>query len=139
MSKKENEAVVNRFLLSSLYYIAGLVLIYGIYKFSQNITGIKLIYEYNMFLWLVGLSVAGLAFSIYKKNVYYIVLTVSLTFCFAVLHFYWPVISSLYTQTSGNMPVILTRSFVPYAGCAVLGTLIYVYECVYYGLNVHSK
>lgn len=139
MSKRENEAVVNRFLLSSLYYIAGLVLIYGIYKFSQNITGWKLIYEYNMFLWLIGICIAGLAYSIYKKNAYYVVLTVSLMISFAVLHFYWPVISAIYTQTAGKMPVILTRSFVPYTGCVVLATLIYVYECVYYGLNVHSK
>ncbi len=139
MNRKENEAVVNRFLLSSLYYIAGLVLIYGIYKFSQNVTGWKLIYEYNMFIWIIGICIVGLGFAIHKKNAYYIVFTVLTAICFGLLHFYWPVISSIYTQTAGKIPVVLTRSFVPYAGCAVLITLLYVYECVYYGLNVKSK
>ncbi|MBO5454038.1 MAG: hypothetical protein J6A69_08775 [Clostridia bacterium] len=139
MNKKENEAVVNRFLLSSLYYIVGLFAIYGIYKFSQSLTGWKLIFEGNMFLWLIAVCVIGLIVAVVRKNVYYAVMSVALAICLALLHFYWPVITEVYTRMDGRIANILTRSYVPYAGSAVIITALYVYECVYYALNVRSK
>jgi len=139
MNKKENEAVVNRFLLSSLYYILGLFVIYGLYKFSQSLTGYRLIYDYNLFYILSVVCVIGFIACVILKNKYYGVITAIGAVCFPMLRAYWLIISKLAPKIGGGISGILIRSQVPYIAFAVLITLFYIFECVYYALNVKQR
>lgn len=139
MNKKENEAVVNRFLLSSLYYILGLFVIYGLYRFSQSPKGFRLIYDYNLFYIISGVCILGLIASIIFKKKYYAVIAVIGAVCFPLLRVYWLVVPSIAKKMGEAAFGVLIRSQIPYAVFAVIITLFYIYECVYYALNVNQR
>ena len=92
-----------------------------------------------MFYILSAVCVIGVIACIIFKNKYYGVITAIGAVCFPLLRIYWLIISKLAPKISGGVSGILIRSQVPYIAFAVLITLFYIFECVYYALNVKQR
>jgi len=130
--KKENEAVVNRFLLSTLYIILGEFLLFFMYKGSLSIR-----MAINMPGILMGLAIVaavGIIISAVlmakgnKNALYYLVIGVVMLLISLFLRFYYVI----------NIPVLLNVFMYTakrYAIAAIFMFLFYIYEIVYYFMN----
>lgn len=138
MNKKENEAVVNRFLLSSLYFIIGLCATYFLFKLAQNP---KVMLNFNVIVWTVlGLAIIAAAISFFKKNNYYGSIFVVIALFMIVLSIYFPVImANTYELLIAKGLTLFLNSYMPYVIGAGIMALAYIYEIVYYIINVNKK
>ena len=133
--KRENEAVVNRFLLSTLYIILGEFLLFFMYKGSLSIQ-----MAINMPGILVGLSVIALiglvicivAMAKGNKNAsYYLAICIAVLIITLFLRFYYII----------NIPALLNVFMFTakrYGISAIIALLFYIYEIVYYFMNVNK-
>ena len=134
MIKKENEAVVNRFLLSTLYFILGLCGIFALYKMSSSA---RFVMNYKIILYvLIVLFVVATGISIFKKSKYYGVICGCIILCLVVISVYFPIMAKMYDFLTANNLSFLFNSYASYGICAVIMFLFYIYEIVYYALNV---
>ena len=133
--KRENEAVVNRFLLSTLYIIIGEFLLFFMYKGSLSIR-----MAINMPGILVGLAaIAAIGIVICailiakgkKSALYYLAISIAVLLITLFLRFYYVI----------NIPVLLNVFMYTakrYGIAAIFAFLFYVYEIVYYFMNVNK-
>ena len=133
--KRENEAVVNRFLLSTLYIILGEFLLFFMYKGSLSIR-----MAINMPGILIGLAAIALAGVVIcaiflakgkKSALYYLAICIAVIIITMFLRFYYVI----------NIPVLLNILMFTakrYAIAAVIALLFYIYEIIYYFVNVNK-
>ena len=133
--KKENEAVVNRFLLSTLYIILGEFLLFFMYKGSLSVrTAITMP---GILMVLTVIAVLGIAACVYfmvkgnKNASYYLAISIAVLLITVFLRFYYVI----------NIPVFINVFMYTakrYAAAAVVALLFYIYEVVYYFMNVNK-
>ena len=134
--RRENEAVVNRFLLSTLYIILGEFLLFFMYKGSLSIR-----MAINMPGILIGLAVIAAigivicALFLAKGNknaLYYLAISIATLLIALFLRFYYVI----------NIPVLVNNVFMytakRYGLSAIFAFLFYIYEIVYYFMNVNK-
>lgn len=130
--KRENEAVVNRFLLSTLYIIIGEFLLFFMYKGSCSSMAISMP---NILYTLMVISVIGIAVCAFfmikgkKSALYYAVLCLIVLIIALFLKFYYVINIQAYL----NVVFFVSKR---YAIAGVFALLFYVYEIVYYFVNV---
>lgn len=131
--KRENEAVVNRFLLSTLYIIIGEFLLFFMYKGSLSVRmaiNMPNILYVLMVLSLVGIVLCAVLMIKGKKTVlYYGVICLAVLIIALFLRFYYVINIPAYLN-------IVMYTSKRYAIAAVFALLVYVYEIVYYFVNV---
>ena len=133
--KRENEAVVNRFLLSTLYIILGEFLLFFMYKGQLSIK-----MAITMPGILVGLSVIALiglvACIVFmakgnKNASYYLAICIAVLLITLFLRFYYVI----------NIPALLNIFMFTakrYGISAIFALLFYIYEVFYYFMNVNK-
>lgn len=138
MNRKENEAVVNRFLLSSLYFIIGLCLTYFLYKLAQNP---KVMLNFDVIVWtLLALSVLASFIAFFKKNKYYGSIFIVIALFMIVISIYFPVImANMYEFFFAKGLTVFLNSYMPYIIGAGIMAVAYIYEVIHYILNVNKK
>ena len=133
--KRENEAVVNRFLLSTLYIILGEFLLFFMYKGSLS-TRMAI----NMPGVLMGLAVVAaigivvcaiLAAKGKKFALYYLAIAVAVLVISLFLRFY-------YVISIPALLNVLMYTAKRYGISAIFAFLFYIYEIVYYFMNVNK-
>lgn len=133
--KKENEAVVNRFLLSTLYIIIGEFLLFFMYKGSLSVS--MAINMPNILYLLMIISGLGIVACVMlmakgrKSALYYLVMAAVVLVIALFLRFYYLI----------NIPAFLNVFMYTakrYAAAAVFALLFYVYEIIYYFVNVRK-
>ena len=133
--KRENEAVVNRFLLSTLYIILGEFLLFFMYKCSLSIK-----MAINMPGILVGLATiaavgivicAIMAAKGKKMARYYLAISVAALLITLFLRFY-------YVLSIPALLNILMFTSKRYGISAIFALLFYIYEVIYYFMNVNK-
>ena len=134
MSKKENEAVVNRFLLSTVYIIVFEMFLYFMYNLSCAKYGISILMHLAKIHW--GIAIIGLGLSVYfavryfalkKGSLYHFVIFLVLGLTGLFLQ-YIPYVSSF----------LAAYTFRRYTLLALIYLLFYVYEIVVYFLRVNK-
>ena len=133
MSKKENEAVVNRFLLSTVYIIVFEMFLFFMYKLSCAGFGISILMhlsKIHLFIAIVGVLLSVLFFVRYKQrkgNIYHfaIFLILGLTGLFLQ---YIPYVC----------PFLAAYTIRRYVFLALLYFVFYIYEIVVYFLRVNK-
>ena len=133
--KRENEAVVNRFLLSTLYIILGEFLLFFMYKGSLSVrTAITMP---GILMVLASISAIGIIACIVfmikgnKNAPYYLAISIAVFLITLFLRFYYVI----------NIPVLLNIFMYTakrYGIAAIFALLFYVYEVVYYFMNVNK-
>jgi len=133
--KRENEAVVNRFLLSTLYIIIGEFLLFFMYKGSLSVR--MAINMPNILNMLMAISLIGIVACIVllaknkKSALYYLVMAGIVLLIALFLRFYYVIkiqaLLDIFMYTAKR-----------YAIAAVFAFLFYVYELVYYFVNVNK-
>ena len=132
--RRENEAVVNRFLLSTLYIILGEFLLFFMYKGSVSAMAINMP---SILYALMALSGAGIIVCVVftalgRKNLgYYITICAVVLLIALFLKFYYVINIPLYI----NLVMYTAKRYV---AAAVFALLFYVYEVVYYFMNVNK-
>lgn len=132
--KRENEAVVNRFLLSTLYIILGEFLLFFMYKGSLSIrmainmpgilTGLAVIAAIGIIICAILMAKGN------KSALYYLVISAVVLLIALFLRFYYVI----------NIPVLLNVFMYTakrYGISAIFAFLFYIYEIVYYFVNVN--
>lgn len=133
--KRENEAVVNRFLLSTLYIIIGEFLLFFMYKGSLSVRmaiNMPNILNMLMAISLIGIVACILLLAKNKKSaLYYLVMAGIVLLIALFLRFYYVIkiqaLLDIFMYTAKR-----------YAIAAVFAFLFYVYELVYYFVNVNK-
>lgn len=134
--KRENEAVVNRFLLSTLYIILGEFLLFFMYKGSLSIRMVIAMPGILVALAIIA-AIGIIACSIFRfkgnKNAsYYLAISIAVLVIALFLRFYYVI----------NIPVLLNNVFMftskRYGIAAIFALLFYIYEVVYYFMNVNK-
>ncbi len=133
--KRENEAVVNRFLLSTLYIILGEFLLFFMYKGSLSVrTAITMP---GILMVLASISALGIIACIFfmvkgnKNAPYYLAISIAVLLITLFLRFYYVI----------NIPALLNVFMYTakrYVIAAIFALLFYVYEVVYYFMNVNK-
>ena len=133
--RKENEAVVNRFLLSTLYIILGEFLLFFMYKGSLSVS--MAINMPNILYTLMIISGLGIIACIVlmakgkKQALYYLVMAAVVLVIALFLRFYY----LINIQAALDIFMYTKKR---YAAAAVFALLFYVYEIVYYFVNVRK-
>ena len=130
--KRENEAVVNRFLLSTLYIIIGEFLLFFMYKGSISAMAMSMpsILYTLMVIAVVGIIVCLVLMARGKKTMlYYVVICAVVLIIALFLKFYHVINIQAYLD-------VVYYTSKRYAIAAVFALLVYVYEIVYYFVNV---
>lgn len=135
--KRENEAVVNRFLLSTLYIILGEFLLFFMYKGETSL--VMVMQMPGILYTLMGIAVLGIIACVVlkimgKKNTcYYLTLSIAVLIIALFLKFSYvidikvPFYINIVGQTSKR-----------YGAMAIFAGLLYIYEIVYYFINVNK-
>ncbi len=133
MSKKENEAVVNRFLLSTVYIIVFELFLYFMYKLSCAGFGIGILMHLKTIHW--GIAIVGIGLALYfavrrykgKGSMYHCVLFLVFGLTGLFLQ-YIPYVSSF----------LAAYTFRRYCLLSLVYLLFYVYEIFVYFLRVNK-
>ena len=133
--KRENEAVVNRFLLSTLYIILGEFLLFFMYKGSLSIRmaiNMPGILATLAIIGAIGIAIClGLLSKGKRTALYYLAISVAVLLIALFLRFYYVI----------NIPVLLNIFMYTakrYGIAAIVAFLFYIYEIVYYFMNVNK-
>lgn len=132
--KRENEAVVNRFLLSTLYIILGEFLLFFMYKASCTSMAVNMpiIYYALMILGGAGLAISAVFLAMGKKSsLYYLVICAVVLLIALFLKFYYVIDIKAYLD-------VVYFASKRYIIAAVFAVLFYIYEVVYYFMNVNK-
>ncbi len=134
MSKKENEAVVNRFLLSTVYIIVFEMFLYFMYKLSCGGFGLAVVNSVNEIHWCIILL--GFALSIYfavrhfamkKSGLYHLVIFFVLALTGLFLEYAWTFSTFFGAYVSRRYTLL-----------ALVYLLFYVYEIIVYFIRVNK-
>lgn len=133
--KRENEAVVNRFLLSTLYIILGEFLLFFMYKGSLSVRTAITMPGILMVLAVIS-ALGAIACIIFmakgnKSAAYYLAISIAALLISLFLRFYYVI----------NIPVLLDVFMYTakrYGISAIFAFLFYIYEIVYYFMNVNK-
>ena len=82
--------------------------------------------------------VAFTGISVVKKSKYYAIMFGCIILCLVVISIYFPIMAEMYNFFASNNMAFLFNSYASYGICAVIMFLFYVYEIVYYALNVRK-
>lgn len=137
MSKRENEAVVNRYLLSTLYFVVFLFALFMLNNIMGNPKTFMYYSVINSALIIIGvlgiITFAVLAFtkvmSLYNA-IYYIVIFLMITITGVFVQYYYLLPEAL----SVKLMSVATR----YKLIAILSVLIYLYELIRYFMKVNK-
>lgn len=133
--KRENEAVVNRFLLSTLYIILGEFLLFFMYKGSLSVRTAITMPGILMVLTVIAALgiIACIVFMVkgIKNASYYLAISIAALLISLFLRFYYVI----------NIPVLLNVFMYTakrYGISAIFAFLFYIYEIIYYFVNVNK-
>ena len=133
MSKRENEAVVNRYLLSTLYFVIIEFMFYIMYRLSYSIYAHSSWYTLMVVggVGVLAFVVAGLLKKVKTSTaVYYVILFGILLFAGLFLEFY-----HIMPLKYAEMFMYTKRRFIV---SGVIVAVLYVYEIIRYFLNVNK-
>lgn len=133
MSKRENEAVVNRFLLSTVYIILFEMFLFFMCKYECGKFAFSL-FAYRSFI-LMGIAIIGLALSIYFFVRYFVMKKGSLYYGILFLVFG---LSGVFLQTIYKFCPYMTDTVKRYGFLSLLYLAFYVYELIVYFVRVNK-